>query len=109
MASSKAYLEFVLEQLSNLEGITYRYMMSEYILYYKTKIVGGIYDDRFLVKPIESAKKYLNELIYETQYPGGKEMLLVDNIDNREYICGLLEVMYDELPYPKVKQGKKKA
>ncbi len=77
MASSKEYLEFVLEQLAELDEITYRAMMGEYIIYYRGKIVGGIYDDRLLVKPIKSAISYMPTATYELPYDGAKEMLLV--------------------------------
>ena len=98
MASSKEYLDFVLEQLSGLDDITYKAMMGEYIIYYRGKIVGGIYDDRFLVKPTQSAKTLMPEADLELPYEGAKEMLLVDDIDNREFLRTLLEAMYDELP-----------
>ena len=75
MASSKDYLQFILEQLSDLEEITYRAMMGEYILYYRGKIVGGIYDDRLLVKPIKSAVSYMPEAAYELPYEGAKEKI----------------------------------
>lgn len=78
MASSKEYLNFILEQLSALDEISYRAMMGEYILYYKGKIVGGIYDDRLLVKPVKSAIDYMPNAEYELPYEGAKEMLLVD-------------------------------
>ncbi len=104
MASSKEYLDFILEQLSELEEITYRSMMGEYIIYYYGKIVGGIYDDRFLVKPVRSAIAYMPNAKYELPYDGAKKMLLVDNVDNKEYLTGLLNVMYDELPAPKSKK-----
>ena len=104
MASSKAYLDFVLEQLSALEEITYRAMMGEYILYYRGKIVGGIYDDRLLVKPVKSAVSLMPTGIYETPYEGAKEMLLVDNVDSREFLTTLLDAMYQELPAPKEKK-----
>lgn len=104
MASSKAYLDFVLEQLSALEEITYRAMMGEYILYYRGKIVGGIYDDRLLVKPAKSAVSLMPTAIYETPYEGAKEMLLVDNVDSREFLTTLLDAMYQELPAPKKKK-----
>jgi TfoX/Sxy family transcriptional regulator of competence genes len=106
MASSKEYLDFILEQLSGLEGITYRAMMGEYILYYKGKIVGGIYDDRLLVKPVKAAIAYMPTASYELPYDGGKEMLLVDDVDDREYLKGLFETMYAELPTPKPKKRK---
>ena len=61
MASSKDYLDFILEQLSELDDITYRAMMGEYIIYYRGKVVGGIYDDRFLVKPVKSAVTMMPE------------------------------------------------
>ena len=104
MASSKEYLDFILEQLSELEEITYRSMMGEYIIYYYGKIVGGIYDDKFLVKPVRSAIAYMPNAKYELPYDGAKKMLLVDNVDNKEYLTGLLNVMYDELPAPKSKK-----
>lgn len=104
MASSKEYLDFVLEQLSNLEGVTYRAMMGEYIIYYQGKIIGGIYDDRFLVKPVKAAIKLMPEAASEIPYEGAKEMLLVDDIDNREFLVELVNAMYDELPSPKKKK-----
>ena len=86
MASSKEYLDFILEQLSDLEEISYRAMMGEYIVYYRGKIVGGIYDDRFLVKPIKSAIAYMPNAKYELPYDGAKEMLLVDDVDNKDFL-----------------------
>ena len=104
MSSSKEYLNFVLEQLSELEDISYRAMMGEYIIYYKGRIVGRIYDDRLLVKPVKSAIDYKPEAKYENTYEGAKAMLLVDNVDNRKYLTNLFEVMLDELPVPKVRK-----
>ena len=101
MASSKDYLDFILEQLSELNDITYRAMMGEYIIYYRGKVVGGIYDDRFLVKPVKSAVKMMPEAVLELPYEGAKEMLLVDNVENKEFLRNLLEAMYEELPAPK--------
>ena len=106
MASSKDYLDYVLDQLSLLRGITYRAMMGEYIIYYRGKIVGGIYDNRFLVKQTGSAKHLMPEALYEIPYPGGSEMLLVDDPDNREFLKDLLNAMYGELPAPKQKKKK---
>lgn len=104
MASSKEYLDFVLEQLSELDEITHKAMMGEYILYYRGKIVGGIYDDRFLVKPTKSAIAMMPDASMELPYEGAKEMLLVDDIDNKEFLSKLLEAMYEELPAPKKKK-----
>ena len=106
MASSKEYLDFILEQLSELEEITYKTMMGEYIIYYHGKIVGGIYDDRFLVKPVKSAVEYIPNAKYELPYDGAKKMLLVDDIDNKEFLSGLVNAMYDELPVPRPKKRK---
>ena len=103
MASSKDYLDFILDQLSELDDITYRAMMGEYIIYYRGKVVGGIYDDRFLVKPVKSAVKMMPEANLELPYEGAKEMLLVDNVENKEFLRNLLEAMYEELPAPKKK------
>ena len=101
MASSKDYLEYILDQLSGLDDISYRFMMGEYIIYYRGKIVGGIYDDRFLVKPVKSAVSMMPDAEMELPYEGAKEMLLVDDVENREFLYELLEMMYDELPVPK--------
>ena len=105
MASNKAYLDFILDQLSELDGITWRPMMGEYILYCQGKIVGGIYDNRFLVKPTKSALAMMPNAARELPYDGAKEMLLVDNVENREFLRELVGAMLDELPAPK---GKKK-
>ena len=101
MSSSKVYLDFVLEQLSGLEEITYRAMMGEYIIYYRGKIVGGIYDDRLLVKPVKSAVSLMPTASYELPYEGAKEMLLVDNVDSKDFLTKLFDAMYEELPASK--------
>ncbi len=106
MASRKEYLNYILEQLSGLDEITHRAMMGEFILYYRGKIVGGIYDDRLLVKPVKSAVAYMPAARYELPYEGAKEMLLVDEVDNKEFLTGLFNAMYDELPAPKPKKRK---
>ena len=104
MASGRSLLGYVLEQLSGLEEVTYRPMMGEYIIYYGGKVIGGIYDDRFLVKPTKSAAAMMPESRFEIPYEGAKEMLLVEDIDNREFLMELFEAMYDELPAPKKKR-----
>ena len=106
MASKKEYLDFILEQLSGLDGIAYRPMMGEYVLYYREKVVGGIYDDRLLVKPVKAAITYMPEAVYELPYEGAKEMLLVEDVDSKEYLTGLFQAMYEELPAPKTKKKK---
>ena len=103
MASSKEYLNFILEQLSDLTEITYKAMMGEFLIYYRGKLVGGIYDDRLLVKPVKSAVEYMPQATYSLPYESAKEMLLVDNVDDKEYLVGLFEAMYDDLPMPKLK------
>ena len=97
MASTKEYLDFVLEQLSELNEISYRAMMGEFIIYYRGKIVGGIYDNRFLVKNIKSAREKMPEATLELPYEGAKEMLLVDDIENRMFLRKLFDAMLDEL------------
>ncbi len=101
MASSKEYLDYILEQLSELDEITYRAMMGEYIIYYRGKVIGGIYDDRFLVKNIKAAADLMPEAALELPYDGAKEMLLVDDVENKGFLRELLDVMFDELPGPK--------
>ena len=104
MASSKEYLDFILEQLAGLNSITSKQMMGEYILYMNGRIFGGIYDDRFLVKPTKSAMAMMPDADRELPYEGAKEMLLVDNVDNRDFLTELVTAMYDELPAPKPKK-----
>ena len=103
MALSKEYLIFILEQLSGLDDITYRAMMGEYILYYRERVIGGIYDDRFLVKPVRAAVNLMPNAETEVPYEAAKGMLLVDDVDDREYLVKLFEAMYDELPERKKK------
>ena len=107
MASSKEYLHFILEQLSTLDDISYRSMMGEYILYYHGKIVGGVYDDRLLVKKTRSALECMPTAACDFPYEGAKEMLLVDEVDNKEFLTKLFEAMYKELPLPKSKRKNK--
>ncbi|MBB6041671.1 TfoX/Sxy family transcriptional regulator of competence genes [Oribacterium sinus] len=104
MASSKEYLDFILEQVSELDNVSYKAMMGEFIIYYNGKIIGGIYDDRFLVKPVKSAIALMPNAKYELPYDGAKEMLLVDDVDNKEFLIGLFDALYDDLPAPKPKK-----
>ena len=96
MASSKEYLDFVLEQLSELDGVSFRPMMGEYILYYNGKIVGGVYDNRLLVKPTPAAKELLPEAPLEYPYEGAKQMILVDALDDRLFLERLFKALYLE-------------
>ena len=105
MASGRGYLDFIMEQLSGLDGITWRAMMGEYIIYCRGKIVGGIYDDRFLVKPTKSALAMMPDAERERPYDGAKEMLLVDDVDNREFLCRLIDSIWKELPEKKKGNG----
>ena len=104
MASSKEYLEFILDQLSELDEISYRAMMGEYIIYYRGKIIGGIYDNRLLLKPVKSATSLMPDAKYELPYESAKEMLLVDDVDNKDFLSELFVAMYDELPEVKKKK-----
>ena len=106
MASTKEYLDFVIEQLSGMDEISYRSMMGEYILYYRGRVFGGIYDDRLLVKPVPTAAKLMPDAPKELPYDGAKEMILVDDVDNREFLCKLVESMWEELPERKRKNRK---
>ena len=101
MASTKAYLDFVLEQLSGLDKISSRAMMGEFILYYRGKVFGGIYDDRLLVKSVPMALRLMPDAEMELPYNGAKEMILVDNVDDRQFLCELVESMWEELPEKK--------
>ena len=104
MASTKDYLDFIISQLSELDDISYRAMMGEYIIYYRGRVAGGIYDNRLLIKPVKSAREYMPDAVYELPYEGAKEMLLVDNVDDSTYLCGLFEAIYPDLPEKKKKK-----
>lgn len=101
MSTTKEYLSFILDQLSALDGITHRQMMGEYIIYYKGRIAAYLCDDRLLVKPVPSAVRLMPNAVYETPYDGAKDMLLVGNVDGREFLTTLFEQIYEELPEPK--------
>lgn len=101
MASTKEYLDFITEQLSDLDEISSRAMMGEYILYHRGRVFGGIYDDRLLVKPVSAAVKLMPDAEMELPYDGAKKMILVDDVDNREFLCKLVESMWEELPEKK--------
>ena len=104
MSSTKVYLDFILEQLSETEGVTCRAMMGEYILYCQGRVLGGVYDDRFLVKPTKSTLAMLPDAPRELPYAGAKEMLLVEEVEDRAFLKALLEAMVPELPAPKRKK-----
>lgn len=104
MATKKEYLEFILDQLSGLSEITYCKMMGEYIIYYRGKIAAYVCDDRFLVKPVESVKQMIPNAPLEPPYEGAKDMVLIEDIDNREFLTKLFDAMYEELPEPKRKK-----
>ena len=103
MASTKDYADFILEQLSGLDEITARKMMGEYILYFREKVFGGIYDNRFLVKSTKSAREKMPDTSLEVPYDGAKPMLLVDNVENRDFLRELVLAIYEELPETKKK------
>ncbi len=106
MASTREYLDFVLEQLSGLDDISFRAMMGEFIIYYKGKIIGGVYDNRLLVKPVPAVLSLVADPRYELPYEGAKEMILVEDIDNKEFLARLVSSMYEELPEAKKKRRK---
>lgn len=104
MSTTKEYFEFIMEQLSELQDVSARAMMGEYVIYYKDKVAGGIYDNRFLIKPMASAKRLMPDAPLQTPYDGAKPMLMVDNVDNRAFLKTLFEAIYDELPETKRKK-----
>ncbi len=106
MASGKDYLEFIMEQLNTLDDVSYRAMMGEYILYCNGKVVGGIYDNRLLIKQTSAAKRLIPDAPLELPYEGAKEMYMVEDVDDRELLCELFPAVADELPAPKKKKAK---
>ncbi len=109
MGSRREYLDFILEQLSELDEITYRAMMGEYLIYYRGKVAGGIYNDRFLIKPVQAAKELMPDASFELPYEGAKEMILVEDVDDKIFLKTLLEAMYEQLPETKKRKKKKPA
>ncbi len=101
MATSKQYLAFIMDQLASLDDVSYRAMMGEYVLYYRGKIFGGLYDDRLLVKPVDAALTLLPNAPLEKPYEGAKPMVLVEDVDNRAFLQSLLQAVYEDLPAPK--------
>lgn len=106
MATTKEYLNFILDALSKADGVSHRAMMGEYVIYYKDKVAGGIYDNRFLIKPVAAAKKLMPNAEYALPYKGAKEMLTVDNLEDKEFLAELMEEMYPQLPELKKKKKK---
>lgn len=107
MATTKEYLNFILEQLSDAGEISHRAMMGEYVIYYRGKVVGGIYNNRFLVKPTKAAQELMPNANWELPYQGAKEMLSPDNLEDKAFLKKLMESMYEELPFPKKRTRKK--
>ena len=104
MASSKEYLAFILDQFSELEEMSYRPMMGEYILYYRGKIIGGIYDNRLLLKPVKLVMDQLEQTRLERPYEGAKEMILLEDLEDKSFLARIIRGMYEVLPAPKVKK-----
>ena len=104
MASSKEYLDFIIEQLSELEEMSYRPMMGEYILYYRGRIIGGIYDNRLLLKPVKAIMGQLGQTRLERPYEGAKEMILIEDLEDKLFLARLIKEMYEVFPAPKVKK-----
>lgn len=104
MASSKEFLSFILERLSELPEVSFRPMMGEYVLYYRDKVIGGVYDDRFLVKPVPAAVSLMPDAPFGLPYEGGKPMLMVNDVKDRDFLKKLVEATYDDLPAPKKKK-----
>lgn len=105
MSSTNQYLEFVLDLLGELDNVAHRKMMGEYVLYYRGKVFGGIYDDRFLLKVTPASERLLPDAPHATPYEGGKEMLLVE-IEDRDALCDVVDAMWEELPVPKKRKKK---
>ena len=104
MASTKEFLDFVLDRLSVLDDVTYRAMMGEYVVYYKDKVIGGIYDNRFLVKYTQTGAETVPDVKLVEPYEGAKKMFLINNVESDEFLAKLIKATYDELPAPKKKR-----
>lgn len=107
MSTSKEYLDYILDQLSILDGISYRMMMGEYVLYFQGKVFGGLYDNTFLVKKTPSALEIMPEHIEEIPYSGAKSMIVIDDPENKDLLIRLIPSICRDLPAPKPKKKKK--
>ena len=105
MSSTNQYLEFVLDLLGELDNVAHRKMMGEYVLYYRGKVFGGIYDDRFLLKVTPASERLLPDAPRATPYEGAKEMLLVE-VEDRDTLHDVVDAMWQELPAPKKRKKK---
>ena len=101
MSSTREYMDFVMDQLSDLDDVSFRAMMGEYVIYYRGKVVAGVYDDRLLVKPTNTAQKIIPNAPMEIPYPGGKPMIMIEDVENRELLQNLFDAVYTEIPAPK--------
>lgn len=106
MATGKEFVDFILDQLSGLPGVRTRAMMGEYVLYYQEKVVGGVYDNRLLVKPVSSALALVKNPVLEPPYPGAKPLLLIENVEDRKFLTDIVKTVAAQLPAPKPKKSK---
>ncbi len=104
MASSLEYVKFIAEQLSELEEISYRKMFGEYAFYYEGKVFGGVYDNRFLIKITKAGKQLCKDFEEQLPYKGAKPMLFVSELEDKNFLKNLVEVTWQELPFPKKKK-----
>ena len=105
MATSRDYVDYILEQCAGLPVRT-RAMMGEYILYYNDRVAADLCDNRMLVKNLPAARSRMPDAPLEPPYPGAKEMLLVEFTDDRQRLADLLEAIYPELPAPRPRKRK---
>lgn len=106
MATSKAFVDFILGQCAGME-VRVKPMMGEYLLYYREKYAAALCDNRVLVKNLPAARALLPDAPLEKPYPEAQDMLLVENLDDRQFLAALLEAVYPELPAPKPRRRKK--
>lgn len=100
MATGREFLNYVLDQCADLE-VRARPMMGEYVLYYRDKVAGGLYDGCMMLKDVPAARALLPDAAPEPPYPGAKPMLAVDRLDDRAFLRELFEAIYPELPAAK--------
>ena len=100
MATSREFVEFILDQCAGLP-VRVRGMMGEYLFYYRDKLAASQCDNRMLVKDLPAARALMPAAVLEPPYPGAKDMLVVERLDDRAFLAELLEAIYPELPMPK--------
>ena len=104
MATDQEFIEFIIDQISGVKGISCRKMFGEYAVYCEGKVVALVADNQLFVKPTAGGRAFLGEVVEAPAYPGAKPSFLIDDIDDRDRLCELIRITTKEVPLPKPKK-----